>query len=421
MCHRSLRKKTGRKPGGQPGHAGHHMEVPHGPDEIVEYVPSDCRGCPNLGRCREEGTLSCAEERYSVDVSIGIHVTGHRSLQAKDCPLGHDGAAAFPENVRAYVQYGDSVTELVGILSSYGAMSVSRIGCLLREALGLKISEGTVVSMVRRCAEKVRPALDEIRRRLIGSSVVHFDESGLRADNGLCWVHSASNGMYTYQTVDRKRGFDGMKAAGIIENFKGVGVHDCWLPYWSFEDMSHATCGAHFLRELNAIEEMEPDHEWVGRFRELLLKMKESKDLVTSIGADRVDPDMVETYLSVYDDIMRLADRERPPPQAAEGKRRPARGKERSLIERFQDLKLDVCRFVYDMDVPFTNNQAEQDIRNVKVKGKVAGCFRTVGGAGDYLRLMSYISTGRKHGVTSFAALKAAFDGDPFIVLKGPD
>ena len=421
VIHKSLRKSSGKKSGGQPGHAGHSMTVPHRPDETIEYLPVKCRDCPNIDTCKSLGKLSSSEDRYSVDVRFQICVSDHRTFKAEGCPLGHDDVAVFPENVKAFVQYGDTVTELAGILNTYGAMSISRIRCLFNEVLGLPISEGTIISMVRRCADKVEPAMEKIRDKLKDSKVVHYDESGLRVDKHLGWVHNASNDKYTYQIIHEKRGFEGMKAAGIIEQFKGVAVHDCWLPYWSFDSMSHATCGTHFLRELNAIEELEPDHQWVKRFRELLLSMKRSKDLTLSIGEGQVDPGRIETYMGIYDDIMRQADRECPPPKETPGKRRPARGKERALIERFQDLKQDVCRFVYDIDVPFTNNQAEQDIRNVKVKGKVSGCFRTTEGASIYLSLMSFISTARKHGVTSYAALKAAFDGDYSMVIRDSD
>ena len=178
--------------------------------------------------------------------------------------------------------------------------------------------------------------------------------------------------------------------------------------------MSHGICNAHILRELKGIEEMEPNHVWPRLFRLFLLSMKASREDAQGNGSDMLPIGQLREFDERFDRIMNLANRERPPPPA--GVR--GKGKERALIERLSGLKAAVCLFIYDFEVPFDNNQAERDLRNVKTKVKVSGCFRSIGGGQDYLDVMSYLSTGRKHNVGAFPALMAAFDGNPQIVLQ---
>lgn len=208
---------------------------------------------------------------------------------------------------------------------------------------------------------------------------------------------------------------------GVLPEFGGIAVHDCWRPYWRFEGVTHATCGAHFLRELTGAEEAEPEHQWPGRFRKLLLDMKSAKDAAAASGLMSLEPDILEGFAADYDRILDLADRECPPPQGPavrkSGRRR--KGRERALIERLRTLKDPVCLYVHDFEVPFDNNRAERDVRNVKTKIKVSGCFCSYKGGQGYLDVMSYLSTGRKHGVNAFEALAAAFDSRSDIVLKG--
>ena len=105
---------------------------------------------------------------------------------------------------------------------------------------------------------------------------------------------------------------------------------------------------------------------------------------------------------------------ENPDPAKEPGKRgRPRRGKLLALIDRLRDYKASVCLFAENFDVPFDNNQAERDLRMVKVKTKVSGCFRTESGAKVFLKIMSYIGTARKQGVDTFQAIMAALEGKP--------
>ncbi len=416
----SQRRRSGLKPGGQSGHPGVHMAVPHEPDEVQQHLPPKCLACPRLSECRRRGVFSCGEKRYEVNVLIGTKVTEHQSLSAVSCPLGGEvPAAEFPASIRAHVQYGDSVCVLAGLLSTYGAVSVSRIHTLLGSLMGVGLSTGTISAMVSRCASKVGDTLAAIRAMLTKEGVVHFDETGTDVNGKIAWVHSSSTKDLTYQTVSAKRGQEGMEENGVLPSFKGVGVHDCWMPYWKYELPHHAVCCAHLLRELTGIEEFSPGHEWAPRFKALLMDMKKAKERTMARGEDAIPPDVRQSFDAEYDQILKEAEAACPEPPNPPGKRRgrKKRGKERALIERLKALKASVCLFLHNFSVPFDNNQAERDVRNVKTKTKVSGCFRTEAGAKDYLDIMSFLSTGAKHGVSVFDALTAAFAGNGKIVL----
>lgn len=419
---RSQRKRSGLKPGGQPGHAGSHMAIPHEPDDVRQHLPSKCLSCPHLAECREKGNVfTCGERRYEVNVVVGTRVTEHQSLTAVACPYGEAVAAAdFPENIRAYVQYGDSVTVLAGLLSTYGAVSASRIHTLLGSLMGVGLSTGTVASMVAQCASRVGGTLAAIKDRLAREDVVHFDETGTDVNGRTVWVHNSSTKALTYQTISARRGQEGMEGNGVLPGFGGIAVHDCWRPYWKYELAGHAVCCAHLLRELTGIEEFQPDHEWPARFKALLLDMKKAKERTMDRGADGISRYYRKKFDAEYDRILEEADAVCPEPPAPPGRRRgrKKKGKERSLIERLRSLKASVCMFLRNFIVPFDNNQAERDVRNVKTKTKVSGCFRTEAGAQHYLDVMSYLGTGMKHGVSVFEALTAAFAGNGAIVLQ---
>lgn len=418
----SLRKKSGKKPGGQKGHPGSHMEIPHDPDEFKQYLPEKCQMCPHLTECLAAGTVfQCAEKRYEVNAVIQTKVTEHQVMKCSGCPWGEPCLAGhFPENIKAYVQYGDSVSVLAGLLSTYGAVGADRIHVLLGSLLGVRLSTGTISSMIEKCADKVGDTMNAIRKRLIQSGVVHFDETGIDVNGKTIWVHNASTQTLTYQTVSKKRGQVGMEEGEILPNFRGTGVHDCWTPYWKYDAITHAVCNAHLLRELNGVEEYSPEHKWAGEFKTLLCTMKKVKDKAIHQGKQAITYYYRHKFDKEYDRILELADGECPPPpdSAAKKKGKKKKGKERSLVERLRKLKASVCLFVHDFRVPFDNNQAERDVRNVKTKAKVSGCFRTEAGAQHYLDVMSFLSTGRKHGINAFVALTAAFSGNADIVLQ---
>ena len=418
----SQRQKSGKKQGAQKGHPGSHMVIPHEPDECSKHFPQKCLSCSHLNECVMSGKVfTCGERRYEVNAVITTKVTEHQSIHVAACPCtGGPLSGEFPEGIRAYVQYGDSVSVLAGLLSTYGAVSTMWIHVLLGSLLGVSLSTGTITSMVSKCAQKVGDTLQTIKSMLIGAKVAHFDETGTDVNGKTIWVHNSSTPDLTYQTINAKRGQIGMEDNGVLPEFGGVAIHDCWSPYWKYEDITHAVCNAHLLRELTGVEQYSPEHAWAPEFKTLLRSMKKARDKAIAKGKAELSYYYLHKFDTEYDRLMKLADEECPlppdPPQRKKGRKK--KGKERSLIERLMALKASVCLFIRNFDVPFDNNQAERDVRNVKTKTKVSGCFRTESGAQDYLDIMSYIGTGRKHGVSAYEALTAAFAGNSQIVLK---
>lgn len=418
----SLRERGGRTPGGQPGHKGHNMAIPHDPEEVIVHYPTGCEQCPRFSECCSQSAFNCSESRYVVDAVMLTKVTEHRRMDAT-CPMAsvddNKMSGSFPENVKAYVQYGDSFDVIAGLMDSYGAMSDFRISELMRAFFGVTLSPGTVVSMTKRCAEMVGPALKKIHEAIVASPVGHFDESGARTGGILEWVHNSSTDLFTYLTLSPKRGMIGIEENGVLPQFNGVAVHDCWSPYFRYDNIKHSVCCAHILRELKGIESFEPDHKWPGMFEYLLLSMKSAKEDAQEMGIDHLTDMQWEYYDWFYNLVMKVAGMECPPPPEPIIKRRgrKRKGKERSLIERLGDLKDQIFLFAKDFRVPFDNNQAERDIRNVKTKVKVAGCFRSSEGAQNYLDITSYLSTARKHGIGMFEAMKSAFDGKVDIIF----
>jgi transposase len=277
-------------------------------------------------------------------------------------------SGTFPDNIASTMQYGNNLEALAVSLNTIGMVSIKRTHEILRALFGVPISTGTIHSMVMGLAGKLTDTVEHIRQAVVSSTVNHFDETGSRVDKKTMWFHNASNEYYTYLTVSEKRGKEGMDAAGVLPEFKGIALHDCWMPYWRYGGIQHALCCAHLLRELTGVIENQPKQTWPQEMIDLLL-IQEKKP----------------------------------------GKRgRQAKGKVRALIERLSEYKDAVCLFTKNFFVPFDNNQAERDVRMIKVKTKVSGCFRTKEGADAFAKIMSYIGTSNKHGINSFIAVKKA-------------
>ncbi len=416
---RSLRENSGLKQGGQPGHAGRNIVLPHDPDKQVEHYPQKCSECPNFQKCKSKAVFRCAESRFVVDVVISTEVTERRIMEpdraGTKCWNSSDRSlkGTFPEDIKAYIQYGNSLTAVVTLLSGYGFMSYDRITRLVRDLTGLSISSGTAVAMVSRSAGKVAPGIEDIRKRLLSSKTINTDETGMRINGKLNWVHSTSNSHCTLQTVNEKRGKAGIDHHGILPEFKGIAIHDCFAPYFSYE-FGHGLCCAHLLRELKGVHELAPEHSWAIMFTDLLVSLNRAKNSVLRKGGTGFDAHRIERILRRYDFVMDTADRECP-----ETKKKPkgAKAVERALIKRLRRHKEKVCHFVTDFDVPFDNNQAERDVRYARIKMKVSGQFRDLEHTQEFLDIVSYVGTARKNGVSAYAALTAAFEGNTDIIF----
>lgn len=410
---KSLRQKSGKKPGGQQGHDGNHLAITTDPDEVKKHFPKACINCPNISKCI--GQRACVvEKRHVIDAVVTIHVTEHQKYSFRKCPF-HEGnilQGAFPAGVSATVQYGDNLNALAVALNTVGMVSIKRTHEILGSVFSIPLSTGTISSMVKKCAESVSNTVNIIRQKVINSTVGHFDETGTRVDGKTMWVHNSSTEDYTYLSVHQKRGTEGMDDNGVLPAFQGIAMHDCWKSYWKYGVM-HAVCCAHLLRELTGIEENDPNQKWATKFKELLLEMKKVKDKALLADKSELSYYHLHRFDINYNEILQEAIDTNPIPVATEKKcGRKKKGKILALVERLREYKASVCLFTKNFAVPFDNNQAERDIRMIKVKTKVSGCFRTKDGAYDFLKIMSYIGTAKKQGFNSYEAIKNAVTGN---------
>lgn len=273
--------------------------------------------------------------------------------------------------------------------------------------------------MVKRCADAVSETVNRIKQKVADSSLGHFDETGTRVDKKLWWVHDASNCEFTYLDISPKRGYLGMEQCGVLPLFHGISMHDCWASYWSYEDCQHAVCCAHLLRELTGIAENHPEQKWASAFIGLLIKMKKVKDKAVEAGKETLSYYHYHKFDKRYDELIKQAREKNPLPVTAEKKRgRKKKGKILALVERFDNYKASVCLFIHNFMVPFDNNQAERDLRMIKVKTKVSGCFRSEEGARDYLKIMSYVGTAHKQGHNAYDAIRKAISGCPDFIFE---
>lgn len=415
---KSLRKPSGKKVGGQEGHQGTFLSVLSDPDKIVKHMPSACEGCPHYKMCK--GTACVAEKRHVIDAVVTVNVVEHQLLEIPICMLhGDTRKGNFPNDVKATVQYGENLQALSVALNTVGAVSVKRTHEILSGVFNIPLATGTISNMVKRCANAVSETVNRIKQKVANSGLGHFDETGTRVDKKLWWVHDASNCEFTYLDISPKRGYLGMEQCGVLPLFHGIAMHDCWASYWSYEDCQHAVCCAHLLRELTGIAENHPEQKWASAFIDLLLEMKKVKDKAVEVGKETLSYYHYHKFDKRYDELIKQAREENPLPVTTEKKRgRKKKGKILALVERLDNYKASVCLFIHNFMVPFDNNQAERDLRMIKVKTKVSGCFRSEEGARDYLKIMSYIGTAHKQGHNAYDAIRKAISGCPDFIFE---
>ena len=415
---KSLRESSGKKQGAQEGHDGVHLSVISDPDHIENHMHSDCTGCPHRAECLSKACIK--ETRHEIDTVVTVDVTAHNAIEVRECPL-HGGVktGSFPENIKATVQYGKNLQAMVVAFNTVGAVSINRTHEILSSVFNIPLATGTIKNMVTRCAESLKDTYERIRLKMTILGLVHCDETGSRVDGKTCWVHVASDQDYTYLTISQKRGQIGMDAADVLPHVRGIIVHDCWGSYWKYQDVTHAICCAHLLRELNGVIENHPEQTWAVRFKKLLLDMKKVRDKALLSEEDEVSYYHRHKFYKEYDAIIKTAYEENPLPETPAKKRgRKKKSKVLNLICRLDNYKESVCLFLKNLCVPFDNNQAERDLRMVKVKTKVSGCFRSEEGAQEYLTIMSYIGSASKHGINAFTAIREALNGNPDIIFN---
>jgi len=412
----SMRTRSGRKAGKQPGAAGTALAQVAVPDESVSHFPAACAGC---GSGLDPAALAGDPViRQVFDVpQVRVRVTAHllHILACTGC--GGRTRAAAPVGVSAAAVYGPTVTMLAAYLSAQHHIPVARVVEILADVAGIEVSPGWVVAACARMADAVAPANEAIKDAITDAPVAHFDETVTRVAGRNHWLHTAATTRLTAYHIDEYgRSVASIAAFGILVRFTGVAVHDAYSGYDGFTAAAHALCNAHILREATGIGEYDPQARADGWAEDLVGLLGDAHRWVAGWrqqGWHSLPAFKLDDLSWRYDRIVERALAVHPP---RSGKQIPAR----NLALRLRDRKTEFLRFATDFSVAFSNNIAEQAVRMVKSKTRVSGGFRTLKGAQTFLAIRGYISTIRKHGLRAATELRNALLDNPWMPTATP-
>jgi transposase len=410
---KSLRHKSGKKPGGQQGHRGHHLQQVERPDQVLIHPVDRCEHCQHDLRAQP---AALPERRQVMDLPVKrLWVTEHL-VEEKQCPVCyHLTRASFPATVSAPAQYGTSIQTLASYLVEGQAVPYARASQLVQELLGVQLSAGSIATFVKACHQQLAEVETRLKAALVKAPVLNQDETAVRVGTTGWWVHVCSTDRLTYYAAHQSRGRAALDAIGIAPRFRGTSVHDGLHSYQGY-GFTQALCNVHHLRELTFVEE-ELRQPWARKMKELLLDMKAEVERAKALGQHELDVQVLAPLLRRYDELLTEGYLANPPPSPPK-KRVPGRPKQspaRNLLDRLSQSKWAVLRFLLDFAVPFDNNLAERDLRMIKVQQKVSGCFRTDQGVVMFCRIRSYLSTLRKQGIELLSALDHALSGHPVL------
>ena len=386
---RAERRAAGRRPGKQPGDPGTHLAQVADPDVVVTHAPDVCGSC---GDRLDDAEVVGVDSRQVFDLpEIRLSVTEHRA-ERRRCACGCVTKATFPDVATASARYGPTIRGLAAYLAVHQHLPFDRMAQLFTDVLGAPVSVGALAGMVTEAAGALPSSLGVTRSLLHDAPAVHFDETGGRVEGSLHWVHSASTDLLTLIDCHKRRGRVAMDDFGVIGEMSGVAVHDGWKPYRHY-DVDHGLCNAHHLRELLAVG-IGWDQGWANDLADLLREAKRSVEVARAQGHRQLDAATLHSIRFRYGQLVAKGFTANPAPET--GKRSGYDKKAFILLRRLDGQRDDVLRFTTDFAVPFDNNQAERDIRMVKLQQKISGSWRTLHGAKNFCAIRSYVSTMRK-------------------------
>jgi|SRR5579872_274636 len=382
----SLKKTNAKKFGGQDGHKGNTLKQVENPDVTNNYDPESCVECGSL---LKDVAVTDIIERQEVDIDIKKQIISHKS-SVKICNCGKRNVGVMPQHLNAPIQFSTKI-KAIGTYLTNQFISKSRIEQMFNDLFTIKISDTTLIAFDVECAEKLKPFYDTVESAIKEAFVKHADETGVRIAGKTNWLHVLCTELMTYYRAEEKRG-------SVPEEVVGILVHDHWKPYFTLA-LKHALCNAHLLRELNALIEIEKEF-WAKKMYDLLIYASK----LTKPSTDQQN-DISEKYDAIVTDGLQYHENLG---KLKEGSRKKRIG--HNLLLRFQNFKNAVLLFLYQQDVPFTNNLAERDIRMAKLQQKVSGGHRTFNGAQSFAIIRSLISTAQKQAKNIFETLCSIFD-----------
>ena len=395
----STRVKSGKKPGGQPGHKGHTLLSFPDPDVIV---------CPPIEKCECGGTV-CVKNKYKskqlVDIQVNLNVKEERVSvgYCEKCCKKHEGR--FSEKYINPVNYGDSIKTIVSVLNTRMNLPINKISeliSILTDAR-IRISDGTVVNIVADLAKKADPTVKRMVEHLTKCGLLLADETGCRVNGKLDWFQIFTNGPFILFSHNKKRGSLLFEGEDILALFTGILLHDHFKSYYRYSHLSHAECNDHIDRRLKAVNEI-LKHEWALKLRSFFFDAdKLKKELMTK--GEYFSDQQIKDYFSRFLEILDIGDAEYQ--QAIEGKNRIDRyNEEKCLLKRLRKYANEHLKFITVPEVPRGNTGAERGAKEAKRKVRVSGGFRSDTGADNYARITSVISTMRKHKMDVFQGVK---------------
>jgi len=396
-------RSSGGKIGGKKGHGGGTLKMVAQPDKIKPHQLDVCRHC---GKAHFQEPLVIQARRQVFDIPLpSIEVTEHRVMGWTCCSCHLENRGEFPASVTSQTQYGVRLQTMSVLLNNAYGIPRNKVQQIFKDLYGVTLNEGTLQSQQESAYQALAPDEAHIKSCLSQSPVVHFDETGFYVSKERYWEHVASNERFTYLFVHRQRGAAAHEEhLSILPGFKNWAVHDCWPSYFLFNLCQHSVCGSHLLRELTSL--IEQGSKWAKKCHAFLLDLYHC----SGKGQHHIPQKQHHKILLKYQSLLQQADKEEPQPiQKPRGKPRKTKG--RNLLDRLTKHQDAVLAFAFHSIVPFTNNQAERDIRPTKTKMKVSGCFRTMQGAKIYARVQSFVSTVRKLQFNPFNELYTVLSG----------
>ena len=395
------REKSNKKQGAQPGHKGTTLTMTEKPDKIIFHpVGGKC----DCGRALKNQPTINVQRNQVIDIPEKLTEITEHQIEVKQCKCGqiYYGKALS----MAPVQYGSRIKAMSVYMNNYEFLPYDRLQDFFFDCFDIEISDGVLVSANEKCYINLEPVEQQIKDQLKSGPVVHNDETGLRCEISLKWGHVTSNEYYTHYELHDKRGVEAINDIDILPGYKGVSVHDRYSSYDSYS-CEHALCNSHLLRDLKGL--VEDGKSWASQMIALLLKAKKYKE--TTILSKKIRAEI----FSEYDRIVSFGFELEPVLEESTVKKRGRKKKPDSLrlLETFLNRKDQILKFFVKEYVPFDNNLAERDLRMIKLKQKISGCFRTKTGAKTFCRIRSYISTLRKQGYNVLDSIQLAIEGNP--------
>ena len=401
----AFKKEPGGKIGGQSNHTGKTLEMVKSPDHIILHANKRCK----CGFDLTQQIQKIKDRRQVFDIPQKIHMESseHQTMSCVCPQCNYENLTEFPREAQAPIQYGSRIKALITLLNIDYKLPLNKISRLCKDLFSIPLNEATIINTTRQASSYLVSFEDKLRIALRKMPLLHADETGTVAGGHLQWTHVNSTSKLTLLHIEEKRGIEGiMSERSALLNYKGKIVHDFMKSYWDIPDVVHVCCGSHIIRELEA--QQEDGRKWAEKMKKMILTLLKA--------STRTNKKHRQGIYIQFGKILHQGKEEEPEPVRNGTRGRLKKSKGLNLIERLLKNRESVLGYAFDKNIPFTNNQAERDLRCLKVKLKIAGCFRSTQGAAIFNRITSFTSSLRKNAYNAYENLILLFSGYQFSI-----